>query len=132
MLRKVCKYVLIPLAVLALPILTMLQIGEPSNNREWNIDQAVLPSAEIKGDIVTVYNIRNFVYASTTSYTPRYYDKKFDLRQLLRVWYVVEPFSGVPGSAHTFLSFEFENDEYVSISAEIRKEKGESFHPLRR
>ena len=45
MLRKVCNYVLIPLAVLALAYVTMLQIGEPSNNREWNIDQAALPSA---------------------------------------------------------------------------------------
>jgi len=131
MLRKVCKYVLIPLAVLALAYAAMLQIGEPSNNREWNIDQAVLPSAEIKGNIVTVYNIRNFVYASTTSYTPRYYDKKFDLRQLMRVWYVVEPFSGVPGSAHTFLSFEFEGNQFLAISVEIRKEKGERFSALK-
>jgi hypothetical protein len=43
----------------------------------------------------------------------------------------VEPFSGIPGSAHTLLSFEFENDIFVAISVEIRKEKGESYHPAK-
>ncbi len=48
--------------------------------------------------------------------------------KLETVWFVVEPFSGHGfGAAHTLLSFGFEGGEYVSISVEIRKEKGESF-----
>jgi hypothetical protein len=65
-----------------------------------------------------------------TSYIANYYDKTFDLNKLKRAWYVVEPFSGIPGSAHTFLSFEFEDDQFVAISVEIRKEKGESYSPI--
>ncbi len=103
----------------------------PSNDRDWNRDQQVLPYAEFEGNLVTVHNIRNFTYASTTSYVENYYDKTFDLNQIKRVWYVVEPFSGVPGSAHTFLSFEFEGNEFLAISVEIRKEKGETYHPLK-
>lgn len=104
---------------------------EPSNERVWNDDQAVLPRAEFSGNTVRISNIRNFTYASTTSYTARYYDAVFDLNTITRVWYVVEPFSGFPGSAHTFLSFEFEGERYLSISVEIRKEKGESFSAWR-
>jgi hypothetical protein len=104
---------------------------EPSNDRNWSTDQAVLPYAEISGDTVSIHNIRNFKYASTTSYTVDYYDKTFDVSKLKKVWYIVEPFSGVPGSAHTFLSFEFEGEEFVSISVEIRKEKGESYSPVK-
>lgn len=103
----------------------------PSNDRDWSPDQTVMPSAEIKGNLVTVHNIRNFEYASITSYVPNYYDKAFDLNALKKVWYIVEPFSGVPGSAHTFLSFEFEGDQFLAISIEIRKEKGEAFHPIK-
>ena len=33
---------------------------EPSNDREWQSDVAVLPYATIDGDRVTVHNIRNF------------------------------------------------------------------------
>jgi hypothetical protein len=114
-------------------------VTKPSNDRDWNPDQAVLPYAEIDNNLVTVHNIRNFTYASTTSFTPAYYDKTIDLTTLTAVWYVVEPFSGIPGSAHTFLSFEYGDpsstslgtSQYVSISVEIRKEKGESFHPIK-
>jgi hypothetical protein len=106
-------------------------VTHPSNDRIWNIDQWRLPSVRIDGDQVTIHDIRNFRYASTTSYTVDYYDKIFDLNDLQKVWYVVEPFSGIPGSAHTFLSFEFSNDQFVSISVEIRKEQGESFHPIK-
>jgi len=103
----------------------------PSNDRVWNTDQEILPYAEIQDNLVSIHNIRNFSYTSTASYTPNYYDKMFDLSKIKRVWYVVEPFSGLPGSAHTFLSFEFEDDQFVSISVEIRKEKGETYDPIK-
>ncbi len=106
-------------------------VTSPSNDRNWNLDQAILPFAEINNNFVSVHNIRDFTYASTTSYTVNYYDKTFDLNKIKKVWYVVEPFSGLPGSAHTFLSFEFEDNQFVAISVEIRKEKGETYDPIK-
>jgi hypothetical protein len=38
----------------------------------------------------------------------------------------VEPFGAVKG-AHTFLTFEFEGNQFVAVSIEIRKRLGESF-----
>ncbi len=119
------------LILLGLTILITNLLTSPSNDRDWELDQKVLAQAEINGDKATIRNIRDFTYASTTSYTPHYYNKTYDLNKIKKVWYIVEPFSGIPGSAHTFLSFEFENNEFVSISIEIRKEKGESFHPIK-
>lgn len=104
---------------------------KPTNNADWSLDQAVLSYAKIEGDTVTIYNIRNFRYASTTDYTPDYYDGVFDLNKIKAVYYIVEPFSGIPGSAHTFLSFEFEGDKFVAISVEIRKKKGQAYHPIK-
>lgn len=106
-------------------------VTKPSNSRDWNTDQRLLSYAKVEGDQVRLYNIRNFTYASTTDFTEGYYDKTFDVKKLKKVWYVVEPFSGIPGSAHTFLSFEFEDNQYIAVSVEIRKEKGESFHPVK-
>src|SRR5262245_43002538 len=37
---------------------------EPSNDRDWQTDVAVLPYATFDGDLVTVHNIRNFDYRS--------------------------------------------------------------------
>jgi len=103
---------------------------QPSNNRDWSPDQTVLPYAEFDGDKVTIHNIRNFEYDSTTEYIPAYYDKTFDLDELSSVYYLVEPFGSI-GAAHTFVSFGFNNKDYVAVSVEIRKEKGESFSPTK-
>ncbi len=125
-------YILLVLILLITCVFIIVHLStKASNDRNWNDDQVVLPYAEINNNLVSIYNIRNFSYASTTSYIPSYYDKVFDLNKIKRAWYVVEPFSGIPGSAHTFLSFEFEDNQFVSISVEIRKEKGESFHPVK-
>lgn len=118
------KYILLAVVVIILVIWFSIR---PSHNRDWTTDQAVLPYAEIEGDKIHIHNIRNFLYQSTTEYTPAYYDKTFELSKLKRVDYIVEPFSDWEGSAHTFVSFEFEGSEFVSVSIEIRKEKGESF-----
>ena len=129
------KYLLLaPLLALVLIVCVFVVVAlitTPSNNREWNNDQAVLSYAEVHGNLVSIHNVRNFSYASTTSYTANYYDKTYDLNKIKKVWYVVEPFSGIPGSAHTFLSFEFEGGVFVAVSVEIRKEKGEAFHPVK-
>ena len=129
-LKKTCKALLV-IFLLFILILTIFHIVTvPSNTRNWNEDQTLLPYADISGNEITIHNIRNFNYATTTVYTKAYYDKTYDLESLKKVWYIVEPFSGIPGSAHTFLSFEFEDNVFLSVSVEIRKEKGESFNPI--
>lgn len=102
-------------------------IPQPSNNRNWTKDQELLSSAEIDGNLVKVHNIRNFNYRSTDDYDINYYDATFDLDKIKAMYYIVEPFGEWKGAAHTFFSFEFEDDKYLAISVEIRKEQGEEF-----
>ena len=86
---------------------------EPSNDRDWQTDVAVLPCATIDGDLITVHNIRNFDYRSETDYTPAYYDKHFDLRQLEGVDLVAVYWMG-PAIAHIFLSFGFAGGDHLA------------------
>ena len=106
------------------------QTIKPSNERDWQTDVAILPYAEIEGDIVTVHNIRNFDYRSETDYTPAYYDKRFDLRKLEGVDLVAVYWMG-PAIAHIFVSFAFAGGDHLAISIETRKEKEESYSTLR-
>lgn len=131
MLRIVIKIIISIILLIAVTYISIHIIIRPSHNRDWSVDQAILPSAEINGSEVLIHNIRNFSYASTTSYTPDYYDKKFNLDKIKKAYFVVEPFSGYVGAAHTLVSFEFEDGEFVAVSAEIRKEKGESFSAVK-
>ena len=103
---------------------------EPSNDRDWQTDVAILPYATIEGDVVTVHNIRNFDYRSETDYTPAYYDKHFDLRQLEGVDLVAVYWMG-PAIAHIFASFAFAGGDHLAVSIETRKEKGEGYSTLK-
>lgn len=119
-------------AVIALSYLALTLFVHPSLDRDWTPDQVVLARATLSGNTATVTNIRNIEYRTTKDYDVHYYDKTFDLDTLDSVWYMVEPFSGHgAGAAHTLLSFGFEDGSYVAISVEIRKEKGESFSPVK-
>ena len=126
------KFLLTPVLLAVLAYSALVFLVRPSLDRDWSRDQAVLARAEISGDTITITNIRNINYRTTSDYDVRYYDKTFDLNKLESLWYMVEPFSGHGGgAAHTLLSFGFEGGDYVAISVEIRKEKGESFSPLK-
>ena len=132
-LKKTLKIfsVILLIAIIALAIFVFSQ--KPSNDRDWNDDQKVLAYAERDGNLVTVHNIRNFAYRASDDYDVAYYDKTFDLDKIKTVDYIVEPFSDFRGLAHTFLAFGFENEtggiDYIDISVEIRKEKGEGYSP---
>jgi Domain of unknown function (DUF4105) len=111
--------------------LVLMVLVRPSNERDWSVDQRRTAMAEVSGDVVRIQNVRNAHYRSTEDFDMRWEERTYDLRQLESVWFVVEPFADWRGPAHTFLSFGFGDGRYVSISVEIRKERGESFSPLR-
>jgi Domain of unknown function (DUF4105) len=119
------------LLLLSIGYLMLIIVVKPSNNRDWSPDQARNAYAEFSGDTITIHNARNNVYRSTTDYDVHWETRRYDLKKLQSVWFIVEPFADWRGPAHTFLSFGFENDQYIAISVEIRKEKAESFSPLK-
>jgi hypothetical protein len=101
----------------------------PSNDREWEPENAVLAYATIDGDRITVHNVRNFDYRTATDFTPAYYDRTFDLRQLDSVDMFAVYWMG-PAIAHVFLSFGFTDGNHLAFSIETRREKGQSYSSL--
>ena len=103
----------------------------PSNFRDWEPDQAVLPSAEFQGGQVTVHNVRNCNYFDENTYVIQHEDRTYNLADLQRVDFIVAPFVNMPRLAHTMLSFEFAPPngppQHLACSIEIRKEKGETY-----
>src|SRR5690606_25893933 len=71
-----------------------------SNERSWQTDLAVLASADINGDEITVHNIRNCDYRSETDFTCQYDDKTFHLSRLKHVDFFLV-YWGSPSIAHT-------------------------------
>jgi hypothetical protein len=101
-----------------------------SNDRKWQRDVAVLPFADVRGDLVTVHNIRNLSYRTEADFDARYYDKTFDLRQLDSVDLIAVYWMG-DAIAHVMISFGFQEKDFLAFSIEIRKEKGEEYSTLK-
>jgi hypothetical protein len=117
-------------AVLCAGLAVLWSSIEPTNDRDWQPDLAVLAYADIDGDKVTVHNIRNFDYRSETDYTPAYYDKTFDLEKLRSVDILTSYWMG-PAIAHAFVSFGFSGDDYLTVSIEVRKPRGAAYSTLK-
>jgi hypothetical protein len=101
-----------------------------SNDRAWQRDVAVSPSVEQNGNMVTVRNIRNFTYRTETDYDPAFYDKTFDLDALDSVDLIAVYWMG-DAIAHVMLSFGFGGKDYLCLSIETRKERGEEYSSLK-
>ncbi len=103
---------------------------QPSNDRDWVTENKVPAFASIEGDVVTIHNVRNFLYRSETDFVPAYDDKRLNLRDLEGVDLVASYWMG-PAIAHLFLSFAFSGGEHVAVSIETRKEQGEGYSTVK-
>ena len=104
----------------------------PSHDRSWSIDQSVLPWAEFAGDNIRVHAVRNFRWTGPDGFVPAWEDRSYRLDQIATVWYVLVPFSRRwRGPAHAFVSFGFDDGQYLALSVEARREAGEVYGPLR-
>lgn len=99
-----------------------------SNDRNWKPDLQRIAHGRIDGDIVTLSNVRNNRYPEPGQpYDVVWTERSYDLSQIKRLWFIVEPFHPtIDAIAHTFLSFEFE-DDYLCLSIEARSAVGQSY-----
>ena len=113
-------------------IITIVLLSrQPSLEREWETDQDILPDITFSGSEISIKNMRDFEYSSESDYQVNYYDQKINIGDIESLYYIIEPFSDYDGPAHTMFSFGLSNWEYIVISAEIRKEKWETFSPFK-
>lgn len=104
---------------------------KPSLLRDWEPQDAITPQITWSGDIVHINNIRNHSWKTDTEFTPNYLSGSYNIRDIENVYYIITPFSDKDGPAHTMLSFWFRDWRHLVVSAEIRKERWESFGAIR-
>lgn len=122
------RFMFFLLAVLLALLFAWYITKKPPKVADWRPELALQQTAEFKGNIVAVKNVRNFRYSEDEeNNTPSYYDQEYDLEKISRVWYIVEPFKSRSYAAHTFLSFEFSDGKFLTITIEARKKKGQDY-----
>ena len=102
---------------------------KPRQDRDWKPEVAVLGSAIIEGDRVTVRNVRNFDYRTEREFTPRYETRSYGLPKLRGVDLFVT-YWGSPSIAHPILSFDFAEEGRLCFSIETRSQRGQSYSAI--
>jgi len=116
-------------AALFLGVVALYRSIQPSFDRDWQTEVAVLPEVVRDGDRVVLKNFRNFDYRSTTDFTPHYETREVSLSHLTSLDFYISYW--IPGPiAHTFVTFNFDNTLPVCISIEARRHVGQGFDPL--
>ena len=104
----------------------------PSNDRSWVNDNDRMATADFNGDEVTIRNVRDFNWRSSRDFDERWIDVNINLDKISKIWFVLEYFEPSKRQmAHTIMSFETEDGERLACSIEVRREKGERYHPLK-
>lgn len=127
-LRRTVRAGMVLFAAVILCVSGVRLFRQPRLEREWIAPQAVAPRVVVRGEEVGIRGVRDFAWRSESDFEVRHIEKRYDLRELDSVWYVISRFGGVPGLAHSFVTFGF-GDDYVAISVEARREIGEAYSP---
>ncbi len=103
---------------------------KPSNHEDWQADVSHTAWAEVNGNIVTIHNLRNCDYRAELDYTCQWETKQVNLDDIRGLDLFLD-YWGSPWIAHTILSFDFGNGNYVPFSIEARKQVGQSYSAIR-
>jgi len=103
---------------------------KPSNDRAWQPDVAQTAWAKIKGDEVTIHNVRNCDYRTDTDFTTHWETRTVRLSQITGMDIYIM-YWGSPWMAHPIVSFRFADALPLCFSIETRKTMGQEYSALR-
>lgn len=98
-------------------------------DRHWTIDAARQPTIEVADARIVIHDFRDFRWRSVEDADAVREVREFDPDRVEGVDFLVSSW-GSARIVHTFLSFRFENSEPICISIEVRRERGEQYHPI--
>lgn len=101
----------------------------PVQGRDWAPELKHGVTARMEGAVVRLSGIRDFHWRTPTDGDARWIETTVDLDDLQTVDFISTVWDS-PHLAHTMISFGFADGQYVAFSAEIRREKHESFSEL--
>ncbi len=113
-------------------LFVFLTVQRPRTDREWAPDQAFTVSLNFEADgrHVVVDQVRASLARDAEDREVHWESRRYDLETVCCVDFVIEPLPALPGMAHALLSFGFDDGRHLAISAEIRREVGESYSPV--
>lgn len=121
------RFIITALLLIVAGVSVYMLLQAPSNDRDWTIDASRIPTIQENGDSMTIQDVRDWRYDEQGPTEERWIEQTYRPEDITAVWFVVNPFKGWDGVAHTMLVFDFKDREPVVVSVEARRENGEDF-----
>jgi hypothetical protein len=99
---------------------------KPSHHRSWNPHFSRLPCIALKGDTLTIENVRNSEYRTIEDSTPRYETRVYRLSQMRGIDALILNW-GSPWMSHPMVVFDFGPDGRICVSIEVRYRIGQQY-----
>lgn len=127
--RNGVKIALAALAAVGALAIAVVASRSPRSDRAWDTEFARTAVAMPRGDgTVALRNVRDFTYGDGALLTEGWIDEiAVNPRDIVRMWFILEPFAEWKAVGHTFLSFELKDGSAYAFSIEARREKGERY-----
>lgn len=101
----------------------------PSHDRVWSPEYARLSWAEIRGNEVTIHEVRNFDYPEGGETVERWETRVINLEDIEGLDVAVN-YWGSPWIAHPIVIFRFKEAPPLAFSVETRRQEGEAYSAL--
>ncbi len=112
--------------ILTAASMILWSLKTPSNDRDWEFGQQKAQQVEIKGDKITVKDLRDYNWTNEGN-EEKYHDFSFILGDIQSMEIGESHFSVHEGIGHIFLIFNLKDGRDIALSIESRRDNGEDF-----
>lgn len=131
MFKKIIKIIFMFIVLISIGLLTFTLMQKPTHDKNWEKQSALLPKVTITDNILTLENVRDFTYSTSTVLSDGYITRTIPLTDIEKMYFIVDPFSSWKAVAHTFLTFDIKNQEPITLSVEARREESTDYSAIK-
>lgn len=129
--KQMLKFVILGMILLVFIWLLTIVLRQPSHDRDWRAEIAVMPKIAIEGDVYAIDQVRDWTYSREDITSEAYRAGQYNIEDLQGAWLLVEPFESNDAIAHTLVIFEFKDETLLALTIEARKEVGEVYSAIK-
>jgi len=128
--KQILTFGVLPTLYAIFSVLTLYGVVQPaSHERDFVEHLSRTPHIDVDQSQFSVSPIRDWNYQVEGPSSKNWVETStdFDIEDLQKIWFLVEPHPGMSAMAHTLVLFEFSDERLLGLTIEARREQHESY-----